>query len=90
MEIKPNEEGINPLSDLISNEIYNLLNSRGFLNETSLRDRIIRKRFKSLRMKKYRVSDAIEIIREDYPYLQFETIRKIVHHPPKIMKSIID
>ena len=88
MEIKPKEEGINPLSDLISNEVYNLLNSRGFLNETSLRDRIIRKRFKSLRMKKYRVSDAIEIIREDYPYLQFETIRKIVHHPPKIMKRI--
>ena len=88
MEIKPEENGINPLSDLISNEIYDLLNSKGFLNETSLRDRIIRKRFKSLRTKKYRVSDAIEIIREDYPYLQFETIRKIVHHPPKIFKKI--
>jgi hypothetical protein len=88
MEIKPKEEGINPLSDLISNEIYDLLYSRGFLNETSLRDRIIRKRFKSLRMKKYRVSDAIEIIREDYPYLQFETIRKIVHHPPKTLRKI--
>ncbi len=88
MEINPKEDGINPLSDLISNEIYDLLNRKGFLNETSLRDRVIRKKFKSLRMKKYRVSDAIEIIREDYPYLQFETIRKIVHHPPKIMKKI--
>lgn len=88
MEIKPNGEGNNPLSDLISNEIFDLLNSKGFLNETSMRDRIIRKRFKSLRMDKYRVSDAIEIIREDYPYLQFETIRKIVHHPPKVMKRI--
>lgn len=88
MELKSNGEGNNPLSDLISNEIFDLLNSRGFLNETSLRDRIIRKKFKSLRMNKYKVSDAIDIIREDYPYLQFETIRKIVHHPPKVLKRI--
>ncbi|MFZ0455504.1 MAG: hypothetical protein WCE54_11920 [Ignavibacteriaceae bacterium] len=88
MEIKPEENRSNPLSDLISNEIFDLLNRRGFLNETSMRDRIIRKRFKSLRTKKYKVSDAIDIIREDYPYLQFETIRKIVHHPPKVMKKI--
>lgn len=76
----------NPINDLISNEIYDLLKSKGFLNETSLRDRLIRKRFKDLRTRKHRVSDAIDIIREDYPYLQFETIRKIVHHPPKVKK----
>ncbi len=87
-EIKPHQSEENPLSDLISNEIYYLLSSKGFFNETSLRDRLIRKRFKTLRMKKYRVSDAIDIIREDYPYLQFETIRKIVHHPPKSVKRI--
>jgi len=85
-ELKLNERENNPLSDLISNEIYNLLKSKGLFNETSLRDRLIRKRFKFLRTKKYRVSDAIDIIRQDYPYLQFETIRKIVHHPPKISK----
>jgi hypothetical protein len=89
-DTRPNNSDNNPLSDLISNEIFALLKSKGFLNETSLRDRLIRKRFKSLRMKKYRVSDAIDIIREDYPYLQFETIRKIVHHPPKIIKRVID
>ena len=87
-ELNPNEIELNPLSDLISNEIYNLLKNKGLFNETSLRDRLIRKRFKSLRLKKYRVSDAIDIIREDYPYLQFETIRKIVHHPPKSYKEI--
>ncbi len=85
-ELKIKEFENNPLSDLINNEIYNLLKSKGLFNETSLRDRLIRKRFKSLRIKKYRVSDAIDIIRQDYPYLQFETIRKIVHHPPKIKK----
>ena len=85
-ELKINEFENNPLSDLINNEIFHLLKSKGLLNETSLRDRLIRKRFKSLRIKKYRVSDAIDIIRQDYPYLQFETIRKIVHHPPKIKK----
>jgi len=87
-ELNNNNRENNPLSDLISNDIYDLLKSKDLFNETSLRDRLIRKRFKVLRTKKYRVSDAIDIIREDYPYLQFETIRKIVHHPPKIQKRV--
>jgi hypothetical protein len=87
-ELIINELEKNPLDDLISNDIYMLLKSKGLFNETSIRDRIIRKRFKALRTEKYRVSDAIDIIRQDYPYLQFETIRKIVHHPPKRLRKI--
>lgn len=73
----------NPLADLISDEIYELLNSRGLINEKSVRDYQIRKKFKSLREQKVSASDAIDRLREDYPYLQFDTIRKIVYQLQK-------
>ncbi len=71
----------NPLSDLVSDEIYDLLQSRGLINEKSVRDYTIRKKFKELRESKFSTGDAIETIREDYPYLQFDTIKKIVYQP---------
>lgn len=69
----------NPISDLISDEIYSLLNSRGLINEKSVRDYLIKKRFKDMRNSRVRASDAIDSLREEYPYLQFDTIRKIVY-----------
>ncbi len=71
----------NPLAELISDDIYSLLTSRGLIDEKSVRDFIIRKKFKTLRAKKVSASDAIETLREEYPYLQFDTIRKIVYQP---------
>ncbi|HMU41843.1 MAG TPA: hypothetical protein PKA80_00970 [Ignavibacteriaceae bacterium] len=73
----------NPLADLISDEIYNLLNQHGLIDERSVRDYHIRKKFKRLREQKIRTGDAIESLQSEYPYLQFDTIRKIVHNPPK-------
>jgi hypothetical protein len=77
------EQPVNPLSDLISNEVYELLKSRGLINETSVRDREIRKKFKLLRANKMSAGDAIDVLRDEYPYLQFDTIRKIVYNTPK-------
>jgi hypothetical protein len=77
------EQPVNPLSDLISNEVYELLKSRGLINETSVRDREIRKKFKMLRANKMSAGDAIDVLRDEYPYLQFDTIRKIVYNTPK-------
>jgi len=77
------KELTNPIADLISDEIYELLLSRRLINDRAVRDYIIRKKFKSLRAQKLRTGDAIDSIREEYPYLQFDTIRKIVHNPPK-------
>lgn len=70
----------NPLSELISDEIFSILNLRGLINEKSLRDYEIRKKFKLLRAEKIRVSDAIDTLRKEYPYLQYDTIRKIVYN----------
>ncbi len=69
----------NPLSDLISDDIYELLYSHGLVDEKSVRDYQIRKKFKQLRATKVSAGDAIDVIREEYPYLQFDTIRKIVY-----------
>ena len=71
----------NPIAELISDDLYSLLTSRGLIDEKSVRDYIIRKKFKDLRAKKVSASNAIEALREEYPYLQFDTIRKIVYQP---------
>lgn len=73
-------QNTNPLSDLISDETYHLLNSQGLLSEKSLRDYEIRRKFKLFRSQNIGASDAIELLRDDYPYLQFDTIRKIVYN----------
>jgi hypothetical protein len=77
----------NPISDLISDEIYDLLLSRGLINDRAVRDYIIRKKFKSLRAQKLRTGDAIDSLSEEYPYLQFDTIRKFVHNPRKSLAN---
>ena len=73
----------NPLSDLISDEIYELLESQGLIDDKAVRDYQIRKKFKQLRAGKVSAGDAIDTIREEYPYLQFDTIRKIVYQITK-------
>ena len=73
----------NPLSHLISDDIYDLLNTHGLIDEKSVRDYQIRKKFKQLRAGKISAGDAIDAIREEYPYLQFDTIRKIVYQISK-------
>ncbi|HQF43698.1 MAG TPA: hypothetical protein PK073_12380 [Ignavibacteriaceae bacterium] len=80
-EIKAKIE--NPLSELISDDIYDLLDSHGLIDEKAVRDYQIRKKFKYLRSSKLSAGDAIDAIRAEYPYLQFDTIRKIVYQISK-------
>lgn len=73
----------NPLNDLIPDEVYELLDKNGFINKNAARDHFIRKKFKSLRALKKSAGDAIDELRQEYPYLQFETIRQIVYNPSR-------
>jgi hypothetical protein len=73
----------NPLSELISDDIFDLLDSHGLIDEKAVRDYQIRKKFKQLRSGKLSAGDAIDAIRAEYPYLQFDTIRKIVYQISK-------
>lgn len=69
----------NPISELISDETYQLLDKHNLLRDKGVRDFQMRQRFQELRARDVAAADAIERIRQDYPYLQFDTIRKIVY-----------
>jgi hypothetical protein len=73
----------NPIAELISDDIYELLVEHGLIDEKAVRDYQIRKQFKQLRAGKVSASDAIDAIREQYQYLQYDTIRKIVYQISK-------
>lgn len=74
---------INPLSDLITDNTFKVLENHGLLNKKSLRDHVIRKKFLELKQNDVTVVEAIETLRKEYPYLQFDTIRKIVYQIQK-------
>lgn len=69
----------NPLSDLISDDVWQLLNSNGLIHEKSVRDYQIRKKFFALKARGISSTDSILALRNEYPYLQFDTLRKIVY-----------
>ncbi|PAP76904.1 hypothetical protein [Rubrivirga marina] len=69
----------NPLGDLVPDEIYQVLEEHKLLNEKGVRDYKIRRQFKTMRNKDVPAYEAIEELREQHPYLQFDTIRKIVY-----------
>ncbi len=69
----------NPIPDLISDAVYSLLETHDLLNGKAIRDYQIRNRFRELRDDDVGASDAIEMLREEHAYLQYDTIRKIVY-----------
>ncbi len=68
----------NPLAELIDDETYALLERHGVLYEKAIRDHQIRAAYRKIKPG-MSSSSAIEKIRESYPYLQFDTIRKIIY-----------
>lgn len=73
----------NPLSGLISDDVYRVLEEHDLLSEKGVRDFQIRKQFRHMRRQNVPAYDAIERLREEYAYLQFDTIRKIVYRQAK-------
>ncbi len=69
----------NPIPELVPDEVYIRLKEQNIIDEKAVRDYLIRKKFRELRSQKISAGDAIDYIREEYPYLQFDTIRKIVY-----------
>lgn len=69
----------NPLSDILADDVYEKLIENSLLDYKAVRDYQIKRRFKDLR-NYMSVGDAIEKIQDEYPYLRFDTIRKIVYN----------
>ena len=79
MQIPSESLGLNPLQGLISDDLYEKLERHNLLSEKGVRDYHIRRQFRSMRRSNVPAYEAIEQLREEYPYLQFDTIRKIVY-----------
>jgi hypothetical protein len=79
MEIHNAHEMHNPLDGLVSEDVYQTLVDHNVLSEKGVRDFQIRRQFRTLRRHETPANDAIEMLRDQYPYLQFDTIRKIVY-----------
>lgn len=71
----------NLLSDLLTDEQYETV--KPFLNEMAVRDYDIQKKYKKLRAQKISSGNAIDVLREEYPYLQWDTLRKIAVSVPR-------
>jgi hypothetical protein len=72
----------NPLRDIIDDATFETLERHKLFSEKALRDYKIRRLFKDMRLT-MSAGDAIDRIREMYPYLQFDTVRKIVYQVGK-------
>ncbi|HEY3876672.1 MAG TPA: hypothetical protein VGM92_14440 [Candidatus Kapabacteria bacterium] len=74
------ETGLNPVPELISDEVFQVLRANDLINEKGIRDHIIRRAFKSMRDEQaLKSSEALAKLQAIYPYLQIDTIRKIIY-----------
>lgn len=71
----------NPLKKHLTDDAFQFLIENNLLREKGLRDFHIRKQFNNLK-KNHPTYLVIEKIQDDYPYLQYETIRKIIYQKP--------
>ncbi len=69
----------NPINQIVSDELYETLVQLNLLNQKVIRDFEIKRCYLALRKQGMRAADAIEQVLEDYPYLQFDTVRKIIY-----------
>ena len=79
---KSKSKSDNPLSELINDDVFNTLKKYKLLDEKAIRDYKIRQMYKDMR-RELSAGEAIDKIQELFPYLQFDTIRKIVYQVSK-------
>ena len=81
----------NPIHQIVSDEIYSTLVELNLINQKVIRDFQIKRRYQQLRNEGLRSADAIESILEEYAYLQFDTVRKIIYSVklPEELSSLV-
>ncbi len=70
---------VNPIRQIVSDELYDTLVQLNLLNQKVIRDFQIKRRYLELRDSGMRAADSIDLILEEYSYLQFDTVRKIIY-----------
>jgi hypothetical protein len=70
---------INPIRQILPDDLFHVLLDLNLINRKVLRDFEIRREYKILRMRGLKSHDAINALLGVYPYLQFDTLRKIIY-----------
>ena len=81
MKPSPQPDSVqNPLGDLLNDDLYEMMLTNDLINEKGLRDFLIRRAYQKMR-DEFNLSrgEAIEYLQASYPYLQVDSIRKIVY-----------
>lgn len=68
----------NPYKEIITDEQFNKLLELKALDETKLRNFIIKEKFRILRQS-YKSTECFEIIQKEYSYITIETIRRAAY-----------
>ncbi|MEO0471217.1 MAG: hypothetical protein AAF206_16430 [Bacteroidota bacterium] len=69
----------NPICQIVPDELYSKLLDLNLLNQKVLRDFQIKRKYLNFRESGLRSADAIDAVLEEFPYLQFDTVRKIIY-----------
>ena len=67
---------MNPFDFLTDDQFEKI---KPFLNEKKVRNQEIRRKYAEYRKAKISQPEALEKLRVEYPYLQWETVRKLVY-----------
>ena len=68
----------NPIAHIVNDDLYTRLEHLDLLNLKKIRDYEMRFMYEDFK-KDMNATDAIERVREEFPYLQFDTVRKIIY-----------
>jgi len=68
----------NPIHEFIPDDLYVTLKSMGFLDERTIRDYYLKKKFDDLRSQ-YTPREIFRILQKEFPYICEDTIRKIIY-----------
>ncbi|RMH65681.1 MAG: hypothetical protein D6677_01880 [Calditrichaeota bacterium] len=77
----------NPLSPHLQDDVYRFLVKNKLLRAKGIRDFVIRQRFNAMRDSRMPTNFIIEKLQQEYPYLQYETIRKIVYQRQEVAED---
>ena len=69
----------NPIRQILPDDLFSMLLELNLINKKVLRDFEIKREYKRLRKDGIKSAEAIEDILGQYPYLQFDTVRKIIY-----------
>lgn len=69
----------NPIRQILPDDLFRMLLDLNLINRKVLRDFEIKREYKMMRRRGLKSQEAIDALLSTYPYLQFDTVRKIIY-----------